>query len=997
MAEWELSKENVQPLKGGRDVDSLNKALKQKVSGDTDTASREQERRLLLQAIDSYSGEDPLRPWLKYLKWIKLHYPSGGLQGETLSVLEKCTKRFQQDGRYRSDIRYLRIWIQYADCCREPGDIFAFLDVHSIGQDHALYYEAYATYLELCRDFGKAQAVYEAGISRQAQPVARLLNTFQDFQQRMAKRIQRKMQAEEAAETRADQKEDIGRSFVPRQSLQALQGRKSSVHGQQPQQEKAAQRPQRPSTTRGTGIRVYVDEDLRGPEDENAPCTTSTGELGTSKQLHWSNIGTQAERTKENVQHPSKWTAAKMSRKRSQAAPQAPPLEVFVDEEFSKSGHKLARRSSKALWRHHIWSTLRKLDLTEVIPAKSDDAMPSSIRQGRDPGIKETNCHIDPVPMTFSDIPESTHRGLVDPTINTKEAFADIMSMFSKPLPCEGRRSPADTPTVSSSDVATDQSAEPISLSGQEDKENGEGKKAAGGGSQSPSGQGKRKRLLQPFPRHEEEAVLKPMTDFRMKLLEISVGDAGPSNDAVLGDCNDAASDLHLEESGSSRQDSFTIWTGDTVNERCTRSEHTKDQEANPQLLRVADTQQLGTTNALQQHIFEKRIRSEVEECTAQQRKASDNEDGCSNANHKLDNNCQGYNDSCKEHFGDAADLKTVKTRSKSGDLSLRLGKENYMVKACIGQGAYAKVYTAFRVDDPGDSDSAHWMDDNELALKVQRPAWPWEFYIYRQLDLRVPSEERKRFGCARRFHEFCDYSVMVCDYGEHGTLQDVINAYLANGQRMEEPLCMYYTIEMLRSLEVLHAIDILHADFKPDNLLIRNDCDTWCEWTPDRPGCWSKKGLTLIDWGRSIDLRCFPKGTAFMADCGTEAFRCTEMIEGKPWAYQVDYFGICGVAHCLLHGSYMDVEKVVTESGDLRYRPKSSLKRYWQTDLWQQLFSILLNASGSTDGPYQQLLEIRHNFEQYLATTPGKAKQLKLLLMKQNILMFDYLHNRQL
>ena len=35
-----------------------------------------------------------------------------------------------------------------ADCLPDPGDVFVFLKENCIGQAHALYYIAYATYLE---------------------------------------------------------------------------------------------------------------------------------------------------------------------------------------------------------------------------------------------------------------------------------------------------------------------------------------------------------------------------------------------------------------------------------------------------------------------------------------------------------------------------------------------------------------------------------------------------------------------------------------------------------------------------------------------------------------------------------------------------------------------------------------------------------------------------------------------------------------------------------
>ncbi len=100
----------------------------------------------------------------------------------------------------------------------DPGDVFLFLKVrqvfalavvfrvgqpcrcsgHSaanticvcpqendIGLEHALYYIAYATYLEFRSNFAKADSVYQQGINRLANPVDRLKAKFQEFQHRM--------------------------------------------------------------------------------------------------------------------------------------------------------------------------------------------------------------------------------------------------------------------------------------------------------------------------------------------------------------------------------------------------------------------------------------------------------------------------------------------------------------------------------------------------------------------------------------------------------------------------------------------------------------------------------------------------------------------------------------------------------------------------------------------------------------------------------------------
>jgi serine/threonine protein kinase len=43
-------------------------------------------------------------------------------------------------------------------------------------------------------------------------------------------------------------------------------------------------------------------------------------------------------------------------------------------------------------------------------------------------------------------------------------------------------------------------------------------------------------------------------------------------------------------------------------------------------------------------------------------------------------------------------------------------------------------------------------------------------------------------------------------DYYPNGTLHDIINAYMANGKRLDENIALYYTVELLRIVESLHS-----------------------------------------------------------------------------------------------------------------------------------------------------------------------------------------------
>lgn len=80
-----------------------------------------------------------------------------------------------------------------------------------------------------------------------------------------------------------------------------------------------------------------------------------------------------------------------------------------------------------------------------------------------------------------------------------------------------------------------------------------------------------------------------------------------------------------------------------------------------------------------------------------------------------------------------------------------------------------------------------------------------------------------------------------------------------------------------------------------------------------------------------------------------------------------------------MLFGKDMEIVCV-----DGKYRPKSSFKRYWQTQLWTKLFDTLLNTKNVP------LKELRGEFETYLANNPRKANSLKNMLLQQNNKLFN-------
>jgi checkpoint serine/threonine-protein kinase len=218
----------------------------------------------------------------------------------------------------------------------------------------------------------------------------------------------------------------------------------------------------------------------------------------------------------------------------------------------------------------------------------------------------------------------------------------------------------------------------------------------------------------------------------------------------------------------------------------------------------------------------------------------------------------------------------------------------------------------------------------------------------------------------------------------------------------------MFFTIELLRLLEGLHKAGFIHGDLKIDNCLVRLEqvspsSSAWAaQYDPTGAGGWHSKGIKLIDFGRTIDTRMFPRGQTFVAEWATDARDCVEMREGRPWTYQADYFGLAGIVYCMLYGKYIEASSIVPvtpspspsqqqqQQGNnrSRYKLATAFKRYWQTDLWTRLFDVLLNPClVNPDGALpvsDTLAQLRVEMETWLqANCSRSSNTLKGLLKK--------------
>ena len=308
--------------------------------------------------------------------------------------------------------------------------------------------------------------------------------------------------------------------------------------------------------------------------------------------------------------------------------------------------------------------------------------------------------------------------------------------------------------------------------------------------------------------------------------------------------------------------------------------------------------------------------------------------------------------------------------RNGSPPVQIAFGNHSYQVYRSIGAGAYATVYQALNISNGID-----------VALKVESPACPWEWYMCKVVAGRVPEAQRGLFLDPSALVLGPGASIVEMPRGNHGSLHDLLNACLKRGEHMEEVVVASLAVPLLRMLGDLHNAHVLHNDIKPDNILVTCGSGDGCENG-------ASVGLQLIDFGRSVDLELLPAGSVMAGDCGTEAFRCVEMREGTPWLWQADAYGAAGVLHCLLFGDYMEVERVMNSEGGTFLRIKSVFRRYWQRDMWDSIFSKLLNwktLDAGSPPPWGQLADMVESFlttnKEAQGTQQAELKKLIALL----------------
>ncbi|KAI5970253.1 BUB1 [Candida margitis] len=285
------------------------------------------------------------------------------------------------------------------------------------------------------------------------------------------------------------------------------------------------------------------------------------------------------------------------------------------------------------------------------------------------------------------------------------------------------------------------------------------------------------------------------------------------------------------------------------------------------------------------------------------------------------------------------------------------LGDEMYSLISCFKKQECSLVYLA-------ESDSG-----SLKVLKVSRPATSWEFFILRRVRRRLLNDlsHEKKFAKAESLFSFGDESFLVLEYYPQGNLMEVIKLFKAKGKPIDECLAVFFSIRLLEAIETLHGMDIIHGCVNTENCMINFAReDRSFSQIYDRSGKygWDKKRLTLIDFGASIDLTEFQKGTKFLSSSPYLGNNFLAWMDGEPWTFEIDYFGLANTIHALLFD-----ESLQFVSADERVQIRRSLSEFWQPQLWQELFEVLLNPNSKIGHQANALYlkRIRRKLEEWL------------------------------
>ncbi|ELW48174.1 Mitotic checkpoint serine/threonine-protein kinase BUB1 beta [Tupaia chinensis] len=278
--EWELCKENVQPLRQGRIMSTLQGALAQQEAA-CNTTLQQQKR---------------------YINWTEQNYPQGGKESNISTLLERAIEALQGETRYYSDPRFLSLWLKLGHLCNEPLDMYSYLHDQGIGVSLAQLYISWAEEYEARENFKKADMIFQEGVQRKAEPLEKLQSQHRQFQARVSRQTLLALEKDE-------EEEDFGSSVPQRSTLAELKSKGKKTARAPISRVGGALKPSNQNRGLQNSVPQQMGSNCRITVfDENAD-VASLAELSKPTAQAW--VAPPVSRAKENELHAGPWNTGR--------------------------------------------------------------------------------------------------------------------------------------------------------------------------------------------------------------------------------------------------------------------------------------------------------------------------------------------------------------------------------------------------------------------------------------------------------------------------------------------------------------------------------------------------------------------------------------------------------------------------------------------------------------------------------------------------------------
>ncbi|OWM87399.1 hypothetical protein CDL15_Pgr022510 [Punica granatum] len=422
----------------------------------------------LISDIKTYSGKDLLLPWLRGIKTMKECLPAHLLKEKLPRFLQKCTRTFESNQRYKNDLRYLRVWLELMDYVDEPKLLLKAMETNHIGTKRSLFYQAYALYYEKAKKYEEAEKMYHMGVQNLAEPIDDLKKSYQQFLHRMERHKDKKSQPHE----RKFGKKPLSRlnphqnkENTSRAEIESKEAHRKDYPNQVLTENKKAEATkilkEKPKNVKpltedngkleggdDTVVATFVDTAIVGkPQAEDArhhglvePTVNMKEAINAINSMFSEPMeilplkgkGTNCNRQKEYQSSNSGSTVfidEDSDEKDELIQPRQRPLEIYMDNKENWVGRDEGDSLENSVSSAFVFPWPKDLP-----PEGSDELGNATSSRGK---FREDTVVCRFVGSAILDDPVAEnvcHHGLVDPTINLKEAMQDINSMFGKPI-----------------------------------------------------------------------------------------------------------------------------------------------------------------------------------------------------------------------------------------------------------------------------------------------------------------------------------------------------------------------------------------------------------------------------------------------------------------------------------------------------------------------------------------------------------------------------------